>query len=347
MTSQDIALRRLFSQQVAGSGLIDPAALVKWMGCVRAEDFSAAKWAIGQRVMKSTDASIERAFNEGSILRTHVLQPVKHFISPEDIRWMLALTAPRLKIINKGLYHSLGIDDALLKKSKRIFSRALERRQMTRPQLRATLKERNIEVDDLRLGMLLMDAELDGIICSGSKEGQQFTYSLLEERAPVILRYDGTEAVAELARRYFLSRGPATVYDFSVWSGLHPGEIEKSMEIGKQWLESEVIGGQIYWFGPSGWNDPARKHFYNDPSLFLLPAFDELTTAYPNNGIFRPAVVIDGKVSGNWTSVSGKGTVRIEVAMSVGWSEDLNKAMRKEAERYSAFLDKRLIFPPE
>ena len=354
MTRQDIALWRLFSQQIAGDGFTDPAALVKWMGCIRAEDLSAAKWAIGQRVQGSTDSSIERAFNEGHILRTYILQPVKHFVSPDDIHWMLALSAPRLKAINKGLYRSLGIGEEMLKKSRRIMARALEGRQMTRRQLLAALKKEEIDVDEIRLGLLLMDAELDALICNGGMHGREFTYTLL--KAPVSRYYDKREAIGELARRYFLSRGPATEYDFSVWSGLGAAEVRLGMEMNKRWLEREVVDGQLYWFAPAGWNDaggwsdrrgendPGGKRFSRVPSLFLLPAFDELTTAYLNKGIFKPAVIIDGQVSGSWTYVSGKETVRIKVVTPVKWSGSLHAAIQKEAERYSAFLGKRLIF---
>jgi hypothetical protein len=341
MTSQDIVFWRLFSQRITGEGITDPASLVKWMGCIRAEDFTAAKWAVGHRVQGSTDASIERAFNEGLILRTHVLQPVRHFVSPDDIRWLLALTAPRMKAINRSLHRCLGMGEKQMKKSRRIMIRALEKGQMTRVQLSAALKESDVGTDDIRIGLLLMDAELGGLICSGSKDGREFTYALLEERAPLTGHYDRTEAIAELARRYFRSRGPATVHDFSMWSGLRPAEVGRGMEMNKRWLGSEVVGGQVYWFDPSGWDGPEMKRFNRDPSLFLLPAFDELTAAYINNGIFKPAVIIDGQVSGCWTYI--KGTVKIKVDASLEWSGDLNEAMRKEMERYNAFLGRRLV----
>jgi hypothetical protein len=346
MTSQDIALWRLFSQRITGGGITDPAALVKWMGCIRAEDFAAAKWAVGHRVQGSTDAGIERVFNEGLILRTHVLQPIRHFVSPDDIRWLLALTAPRLKAANRSLQRCLGIGEEMLRKSRRIMIRALGKGQMTRVQLSVMLKESDVEVDDIRMGLLLMDAELNGLICSGSKDGLEFTYTLLEERAPVTGRYDRTEAIAELARRYFRSRGPATIYDFLMWSGLRPADAGRAMEMNKQWLGSEVVGGQTYWFDPSGWDDQEMKRLNRDPSLFLLPVFDELTTAYSSNGIFKPAVIIDGQVSGSWTYMQGKGMVKIKVVSPVEWSGSLDEAMRKETERYSAFLGKRLILPP-
>jgi len=337
MISQDIALRRLFSQQITGSRSAEPAELVKWMGCVRAEDPAGARWSIGARISGSTDDSIGTAFKEGLILRTHVLQPVWHFIARDDIHWMLALTAPRLKAFNKSLYRCLGLDDIFLKKGKQIIIRALRQGQLTRRELLASMKGIKFPADDLRLRLLLMDAELDGLICSGSKDGRQFAYALLEQRMPAAPRFDRHEAIAELTKRYFRSRGPATAYDFTIWSGLRPAEVHTGMEMNRQWLASEVVNGQEYWFDPAG---KAPHHLH---SLHLLPTFDELTTAYANNGIFKPAVVIDGLASGTWTQVLEKHTVAIEVSTPIKKSRALSAAIRRGAERYSAFLGRTLL----
>jgi len=337
MTSQDIAVRRLFSQQIAGSRFAEPAGLVKWMGCVRAEDPAGARWSIGARIAGSTDGSIGIAFKEGLILRTHVLQPAWHFIAPDDIHWMLALTAPRLKAFNKSLNRSLGLDDIVLKKGKQIIVRALKKGGLAHRELLASLKEAKCPTDDLRLRLLLMDAELDGLICSSSKDGRQFTYRLLEQRMPMAQHFDRAEAIAELTKRYFRSRGPATVYDFTIWSGLRPAEVHSGMEMNKQWLACEVVNGQEYWFDPAG---KAPDHPF---SLHLLPAFDELAVGYANNGIFKPAVVIDGLASGTWAQVLEKHTVAIEVSTPVRKSRVLSAAIRREAERYSAFLGRTLL----
>jgi len=337
MNSQDIIYRRLINQQIAGERFAEPAGLVQWMGCIRAEDFAAAKWAIGNRVADSTDKTIEQAFNEGHILRTHLLQPEWHFISRGDIRWMLSLTSPRLRSFNKEIYRTLGIDASILKKSKRIIVRRLEKGQQTRAQLRNALKEEHIDADELRMGWLLMDAELDGLICSGGMEGHQFTYALLDQRAPVIRSVEKDELLAELARRYFLSRGPATVRDFAGWSGLRMTDIGIGMELNKQWLASEVVDGQVYWFNPSG---SSADH---PSSLFLLPALDEWSMAYSGNGFFKPMLVIDGQISGTWTAVLGKDTVTIEVTTPMTMDRVLRDGLQMELHRYVNFLGRRLI----
>lgn len=334
MNSQDIINRRLVNQQIGGGGFTAPAGLIQWMGCIRAEDFTAAKWAIGSRVAGSTDQTIEQAFNQGDILRTHVLRPDWHFISPADIRWMLELTSPALKSFNKDIYHTLGIDAILLRKSKRTIARALEKGQLTRLQLLHVLKKEGIHTDELRLGWLLMDAELDGLICSGGMEGQQFTYALLDQRAPAMRQGEREEYLAELTKRYFLSRGPATVRDFAGWSGLRTTDIKKGMELNRHWLVSEVVDGQTYWFAPSA----DVLDYY--PSLFLLPALDEWAIAYPGNSFFKPMLVIDGHISGSWASVLGEDRVTIDVDSPVKMDSVLQEAMQRETRRYGSFIGK-------
>src|ERR1041384_6572158 len=91
---------RLVNQQLAHQRFSRPGDVVAWLGAVQAQDYGAAKWAVGQRMPAATDAELDRALAEGSIMRTHVLRPTWHFVSPADIRWMLALTAPRVKALH-------------------------------------------------------------------------------------------------------------------------------------------------------------------------------------------------------------------------------------------------------
>jgi Winged helix DNA-binding domain len=311
MNSQQIAQLRLQQQQIGRSHFTEPAALIKWMGCLQAQDYAGAKWAIGNRVKDSTDAGIEKDFNEGKILRTHVLRPTWHFVSPEDIGWMLQLTAPKIKAFNKNLHARLGISDKDLKRSKTIIGTALSNKTyLTRSALIPLLTKAKINTDDIRLGFHLMDAELDGLICSGPRQGKQFTYALLSDRAPVTAAIDRDTAIARLTRLYFNSRGPATVNDFQWWSGLQMADIKKGLLLNKSVLTHVVANGQAYWFAAD--TPPAPAHAV--PAL-LLPSYDEYAVAYKDrsdilnpawllqtgHGIFKPVVVINGQISGIWS----------------------------------------------
>src|SRR5436853_7916787 len=113
ITTLDIAHRRLHNQHITRQTLATPRTLVEWLGAVQAQDFAGAKWALGLRIEGATDESIEQAFADGTILRTHVMRPTWHFVAPADIRWMLALTAPRVNAANAYYYRRLELDDAI------------------------------------------------------------------------------------------------------------------------------------------------------------------------------------------------------------------------------------------
>src|SRR3712207_3882566 len=111
MADLDIARRRLHNQRLAGEKLERPAEVAGWMGAVQAQDYPAAKWALGLRLRDALDADVERAFAEGTILRTHVMRPTWHFVLPADIRWLLALTGPRVNAFNASNYRALELDE--------------------------------------------------------------------------------------------------------------------------------------------------------------------------------------------------------------------------------------------
>src|SRR5262249_52761007 len=150
------------------------------------QDYAGAKWALGMRLRRATDNDIEHAYADGSILRTHLLRPTWHFVTPHDIRWMLALTAPRVHAVNAYMYRKLDLDGAIFKRSNAALAKALRGgHTRTRDELRRVLQRAGIAVDaELRMSYLMMRAELDGIVCSGPRRGKQFTYTLLDERAP-------------------------------------------------------------------------------------------------------------------------------------------------------------------
>ena len=122
--SSDVLARRLRNQKLTSAEKLTAAQLVTWLGAVQAQDYPAAKWALGLRGRGLGDADIEQAFNEGKILRTHVLRPTWHFVSPDDIRWLLALSAPRVHALNAHYYRQAGLDAKTVKKSCAMIQRS-------------------------------------------------------------------------------------------------------------------------------------------------------------------------------------------------------------------------------
>jgi hypothetical protein len=193
---------RLFNQKLLRSDFRSPAEVVRWLGAVQAQDYPAAKWGLALRAPGVSDADVERAFEEGDILRTHVLRPTWHFVAPSDIRWMLSLTGPRVHAAQAYYYRILGLDPKTRRRSRAAVERALRGgAALTRAELALVLKRHRIAVDGLRLAHLMADAELEGVVVSGPRKGKQFTYALLEERAPGAPDLPREEALAELTLR--------------------------------------------------------------------------------------------------------------------------------------------------
>lgn len=351
MTAADIATFRLVSQQLNGTTHQTAKDLVGYLGAMQAQDYNMAKWAIGARLPGSTDTEIEKAIDKGGIVRTHVLRPTWHFVAAKDIRWMLALTAPHIHSSCAGIYRRMNIDGPLIRKSNDLVAKALEGgKQLTREELMQILAKTGINTDDMRSSFLMFHAELDGIVCNGSRRGKQQTYALLDERVPPTKPLLREEALARLAERYFISHGPATLADFCWWSGLPVKDARAGLAAVQSKLVSARFGEAEYWF-PGNIETPGRSF----KSVLFLPAFDEFTISYKdrrasiepnharhvmtNNGIFKPIIVLNGKVAGAWQRSIKKDTVSIGYTCFAEPSPALKKQLATAAAKVGAFLN--------
>ena len=301
-----IARQRLRNHYVTRTAGLSPTDLVAWFGAVQAQDYTAAKWALGLRLPNSvTAAAIDEAFDAGRLLRTHVLRPTWHFVAPTDIHWMLHLTGPRVQQRLSSYSRKLGLDARIRTRAAAVFERALTNGQhLTRNELAAHLRRARLDVKGITLAFLTIHAELDGLICSGPRRGKHLTYALLAERAPREHRLSRDEALAELAARYLQSHAPATVRDFVWWSGLTTADARRAMDMVR--AKQLQADGHVYRHLASA---PPRSRLSS--SIHLLPIWDEYFVAYrdrtavplgrtPNGTTFQNTILIDGQVAGSW-----------------------------------------------
>jgi hypothetical protein len=310
--------------------------MVRRLVAVQAQDFAGAKWAIGLRLTTVNDAEVERAFNAGEILRTHVLRPTWHFVAPEDIRNLLLLTGPRILQQNASMCRTLGLDAATLDRSSAIVARALEGgRYLTREALGAVVQASGISTDGLqRMAYIMMHAELTGVVCSGPRLGRRFTYALLDERVPPVRPVGREEALADVAARYDATRAPATAHDFAKWCGLTVADATRARAA-----------------------LPAPKAVRprrGDPRVHLLSIYDEYVSSYRDrSAIVSPdhghrlvhqgaalvwAIVLDGQIVGTWRRVLARDRVTIQPTLFVRFSRAERDALGAAARRYGAFL---------
>ena len=338
--------QRLHNQRISRPRGRDPARIVAWLGAVQAQEYGPAKWTLGLRMSPGvTDRALDRALDRGAILRTHVLRPTWHFVTPADIRWMLELTAPLVHRRMSTYDRRLGLDAAVMTRAANIFERALgDHGCLTRRELGAHLERAGLPSRSMELGHITMYAELEGLICSGPRRGTQSTYALLEKRAPSARRLSREEALAELAGRFFRSHGPATVRDFAWWSGIPSTDARRALAMIR--AKPQEIGGIRFWtIGRSLQARSRRK-----PAVDLLPIYDEYLVAYRDrqavphalyaNSLvsFRHALMVDGQVAGTWrTALSPRGVVlQVESPRALGGSE--KRGLSRAVERYRCFL---------
>ena len=183
MKPPDILQMRLLNQQLVSTEFKTPKEIVTWMGAVQAQEFIMSKWAIGIRLPGITEKQIDKAIDRGDILRTHILRPTWHYVTPEDIHWMLALSSANVKAAAKSRHKQLELTEIIFKKSNKIIEKALSNGEhLTRPELVAILNKAKLNANTERGGHMLFYAELDGIITSGANKGNQITYALLASR---------------------------------------------------------------------------------------------------------------------------------------------------------------------
>ena len=296
---------------------------------------------------------VERAVNEGSILRTHVLRPTWHFVTPADIRWMLALTAPRIKAAMAYYDRQLELDAAVFRRSNSALSRALrDGTQLTRAELAQVFRGARVDATGSgRLGQLLMRAELEGIVCSGARRGKQSTYALLDERAPPAAPLGRDEALLDLTGRYFATRGPATLQDFAWWAGLTVADASRGVEIAERRLERQVIGDETYWLEPAA--RPRRKR---SPTAHLLPNYDEYFIGFKDrsaigerlslaedamvgDALRAHVIVVDGQLVGGWKRTLTKAAVVVELTLLVRLTKPEREAVVEAAQALGDFLE--------
>ena len=353
MVKSPILKRRLFNQRLAGNGLRRPEDVVSWLGAVQAQDYTGAKWALGMRGQSITEKAVDRAFDEGRILRTHILRPTWHFVAPADLRSFLSVSGPRVQAFNAYYYRKYEVDARLLIKCYAAIGVALSgRRYLTRQELSLVLAKARIDVRDVRLAAVVMFAELEGLICSGPRRGKQFTYALMDERVPRSRIEPADQVLADLTRRYFRSHGPATIKDYVWWSGLTVAQAKRGMSSIERDLQRIEKDGLTYWATSDGERDGRPT-----ASTYLLPNYDEFLIAYKNRDeviahrgavVLRPPsieepphhVILDGQLAGSWRRVVKGPDLHVNVKLFTGKpSTRHRRELRAAGRRLSTFLN--------
>jgi winged helix DNA-binding protein len=384
---REVLSRRLATQRLTGDAPSTAAEVVRVLGCVQSQEYGHALWSLGMRTSGLTVADVQAEFDSGSFLRTHILRPTWHFVPAEDIRWILQVTAPRIQKLNQTVYRQHGLDPATLERGLAIIIEQLEGgRYRTRAELGRALADRELASHGIGLAYIVMNTELAGVICSGPVRGTQQTYALLDERVPRSTGADTLRASAnraprhgrgasggvlssasddgggfqassarkgdipELAARFFLGHGPASIQDLARWSSLTIGQCRNALDVIKDQLGCISVEGEDLWFDPAA--PPPRPV----PGALLMPLYDELTLSYPlinfpqstghphqpGEDLFVGCVIISETNVGLWRRTLRGRKMIMEITVSAGVLPKSRDILEAAAADLATFVGKEL-----
>jgi hypothetical protein len=315
----------MLSQQLVNPLFEKPKDIVSWMGAMQAQDYNMCKWAVGVRLKSATICDVENSLAKGEILRTHVMRPTWHLVAAEDIRWMLELCRTRIKAASASRDKYLEITENLFSKTNRLIEKMLEgNNHLTRQEIAAELSKAGIKVDTSRMIHFMYRAE--GIVCSGIDKGKKQTYTIIDERVKPTKKLHKDEALALLAAKYFRSHSPASVLDFTWWSGLSLKDSKYAINLIECDLSKEKIINSDLLIHKS-----CNRAANISDCLCLLPAFDEYIISYKDRidaialehqpkaftrqGIFFPVIMYNGKIIGTWKKLAKNKKTEIETSL--------------------------------
>lgn len=318
---------RSIGHQLAKPDFERPSEVVKWMGAMQGQEYKMSKWAIGLRTKGGTLSTVNEALRTGEIARTHVMRPTWHWVAGCDLRWMLKLSAPRIRKAIDQWSKGCGVEipENHYTKCNDYFGKWLTGgRSLTKEELTSEFQRAGLPADDHHIRRYLLRAEAEGIICSGEDKMNKPTYTLLEEHLPPAPDWSREEALAELACRYFQSHAPATLKDFIWWSGLTATEAKQAVALAGTQLAKERYKEQEFLL------HIACRPVRTKAVVHLLPPYDEYLVGYKerqtvidpahyskafnNWGIFYPVVFYKGRIIGNWSKTVRCGQPSVSVS---------------------------------
>jgi hypothetical protein len=356
MNPRDIVTIRLANQQITNAIDTSPAEVVTRLLALQAQDYRGALWSIGLRLPGSTIAQIEQAIAERRIVRTWPMRRTLHFVAAADVKWMLALLSPRMIKGLAGRMRQLGIDKAVLSRSRKAFVKVLrDGSRLTRAAMYEVLERAKIPPANQRGIHILSTLSQEGLLCFGPHRDKQPTFALLDEWIPSSRSLDRDEALAELTSRYFRGHGPATIRDFAWWSGLTLGDARAGVAMIAAELREEHVGGSTY-FASRSTPDVSAAARRAAGGLYLLPGFDEYLLGYTdrsaalyhahapkvvpgNNGMFMPTIVARGRVIGTWRAAVTRRALTVTPLPFAPLSSRDARAFVAAARRYERFLE--------
>ena len=306
---------RLLNQQLIAPQFSTPTEVVRYMGAMQAQEYRMMRWAVAMRTRKPSHKAFRKAFDEGQIIRLHLMRGTWQLVCAEDYWSMINLFAPKAIAVTKGWMSSNRIaipNDEMMRVRDILAQTAADKGSVTKEDFVQTLAAKGIQMDDHRLSYHIRMAEMTGILCSGDLQPMKATYALTADKVKPSERMERDEALAHFTRIYFQSRQPATLEDFVWWSGLNISDCRKGISLLGSSIHAERWKGRKFYL-----TEDCRTRGFRRSRFLLIPPYDEYLISYKsrdivlppehrhhahnNSGIFQPIIAYDGMICGNWS----------------------------------------------
>ena len=323
---------RLRSHLLQDSGLA-PADVVRRAVALQGQDLPAVLRAIAVRSRPGTTVQdVRDAFDRGELVRSWPMRGTLFATTPEHLAALRHFTAERTRSMAARRRMELGLDEAVLSRSRGILREALRRQPMRRAEVMELWSGAGVETADGRGYHLLMHLAVEGLVHWGrfAPAGTEQLLTLTEDGDTD----DGD--LAAVVRGFVLARGPVTEADLAWWTKLPKTAVRRAAAGIGDLAEVQVQGRPAWLIGEVPDPEPA--------GVALVPGFDEWILGYAdrslvagpavrralvpgNNGVFRPAILVDGVVVGTWRLPRSKGVVEPVVDLVEQVPADTHRAI--------------------
>ena len=314
----EIRARRLLAQGIARN-LGAPVEAARWMLAVQAQQYNSGVELLALR-SDATESDVVADIAAGRIVRTWSQRGTHHFLPAEDAQWMMLLCHPRIERAAEKRRPGLSLTPEQFTTAKQALLEALIDGPVTRPEAYELFKANGVDPDGGRGSHILRSVGSCGGVVQAPRDGNIDRFMLVEQlpESPVQLTEDA--ALAELAERYFTSRGPATVHDLAWWAGITVTAAKRGVKgalsgKGAKALVEVELAGTTYLMGKYQTEFTQQDLADALASDYALPAFDEYIIGYKDrsaqlpaelvpevgptrNGLVRPCTVVDGVITG-------------------------------------------------
>ena len=306
---------RLLNQQLIAPQFSDPAGLVNYMGAMQAQEYRMMRWAVEMRTLKPSHNAFKKAYDDGRIIRLHLMRGTWQLVSAENYWAMTDLIGPKAIAVTKGWMSSNKIsipDEELIHVRDILTQTANDLGSATKEDFVRAIAGEGLQMDDHRLSYHIRMAEMTGTLCSGDLLPMKATYALTANKVRHRTKMDRDEALMHFTRKYFQSRQPATLEDFVWWSGLNISDCRRGIALMGDTIHVNRWRGRDFYV-----TDDCRTRGFRKGKYILIPPYDEYLISYKsrdivlppehkhhahnNSGIFQPVIAHDGTICGNWS----------------------------------------------